>query len=210
MLFGLLGTYMEFVCPSVHSCICMSIGICVYSLVQFFIYQYVLQYDNKQCPRPTSILDWEYQFLSDHCLGSTWLAPWYTRCCRLSFTGSIFTPQMYVQTCQMMHVLHIVIQTSGVAPLGAINCLSLEEFLSSPIGIIIMDVFLWSMFSIISQVTLTTSTTTTPPVTVVCSRALLITMTYIGSHLCGPNNIRSEWYGSATTVDSKGHNEGFC
>ena len=33
---------------------------------------------------------------------------------------------------------------------------------------------------------------------------------YASSHLCGLGNMRSAWYGSAITVDIKGHNEEFC
>ena len=33
---------------------------------------------------------------------------------------------------------------------------------------------------------------------------------YNSSHLCVPNNIRSAECGPAATVDSKGHNAGFC
>ena len=33
---------------------------------------------------------------------------------------------------------------------------------------------------------------------------------YASSYLWGPDNIGSALYGSATTVDSEGHNEGFC
>ena len=68
--------------------------------------------------------------------------------------------------------------------------------------------FLLFCVLIMSQVTVTT---TTPPVTVLCSGALLITIdSYTGSHFCGPDNIRSAWCGSATTVDSEEHSEGFC
>ena len=52
---------------------------------------------------------------------------------------------------------------------------------------------------IVSQVTVTT-----PPVTVVCSGAMPIHYDgYDSFHLCGPDNIRSAWCGSATTVDSE-------
>ena len=53
-----------------------------------------------------------------------------------------------------------------------------------------------------------TSTTTTPPMTVVC--CIYHYHCYNGSHLCGPNSIRSSWCGSAAKIDLAGHNKGSC
>ena len=51
-----------------------------------------------------------------------------------------------------------------------------------------------------------TATTPTPHVTVVCSSALSLTITYHGAYLDRATSyIRSAWCGSATTTDSKGH-----
>ena len=49
---------------------------------------------------------------------------------------------------------------------------------------ITVDVFLCSVFLIMSQATVTTTTTTTPPVTVVCSSALPITLTVVMAPTC--------------------------
>ena len=59
-----------------------------------------------------------------------------------------------------------------------------------------------------SQVTVTT-TTSTPPVTVVCSRTMLIKTTATLAP-CGPDNFRLVGCGSTTIVDSWAHNEAFC
>ena len=79
---------------------------------------------------------------------------------------------------------------------------SLDIFLSSAISIYIVDVFLCSVFPIISQVT---ATTTTPPVTVVCYRpstiSINITMAPISLGLAALVTII--WA-------SEGHSGGFC
>ena len=78
--------------------------------------------------------------------------------------------------------------------LQGIICHCLEFFLSQPQEVIIVDVFLYTVFLIMSQVTVT-NTTTTPLVIVSCSGALLITMpvimalTSVGQTLSGQHDV---------------------
>ena len=58
-----------------------------------------------------------------------------------------------------------------------------------------------------SQVTVTT---TTPPVMVVWSEAMFITLMVTLAPTSWPDNMQSAWCGSTTTVNSEGHKEGFC
>ena len=60
-----------------------------------------------------------------------------------------------------------------------------------------------------SQVTVPTSTTFICNCCILCSNAHYYDGN-TGSHLFWPNEIRSAWCGSAATVDSEGHNVGFC
>ena len=68
-----------------------------------------------------------------------------------------------------------------------------------------MDLFLCVLIA--SQVTVTT---TTPPVTYVLQSIVHHYDGYAESHLCGPDDVRSAWYGSTAIVDSEGHIKGFC
>ena len=61
---------------------------------------------------------------------------------------------------------------------------------------------------LMSQVTVTT-TATMPPVTFVYSGASLITDSYNGFQLYGPNKTGLELCDSATIVASEGYNQGF-
>ena len=86
-------------------------------------------------------------------------------------------------------------------PRGGIDYYSfLNTFLSSAIRNLCSRCFFFcSVFLIISQVT---TTTITPPVTVFeC---------YNGFHFSRLSSIRLAGCGSATRVDPKGHNDGFC
>ena len=91
-------------------------------------------------------------------------------------------------------------------PGGIISPYPLIGVLSQAIGSQYSGYFACSMLLIMPQVTVTT---TTPLVMVVCSRAMPIsTMITLGPTSVGQTT--SAWYGSATKVDSKRHNEGFC